>query len=198
MAADALLSLRPAQGGYGTFRMLIVTDGQAGDPDLVERFTPDILSRGIIVDAIGVDMKEKHTLATKVHSYRRANEAAQLDKALEEVVGELGSKAIDDVGAFEIIRPLPDDLAMPVLAAFTTRRDQPVGVRATDAPRVEDPGARGTAPGAAPPPASPSPPPAPGAPSGRSGSSRIVWIMVAFVAIIVISAIRKAAKGMSR
>ena len=80
--ADALLKAREKQFGYGTYRLLIVTDGEAGDPRLVESFTPDIISRGITIDVIGVEMPSRHTLATRVHSYRNANDPESLRQAI--------------------------------------------------------------------------------------------------------------------
>ena len=68
--------------GYGTFRLLVVTDGEASDADLVDTYTPDVLARGIRVDVIGVAMDQDHTLATMVHTYRRANDAATLKQAI--------------------------------------------------------------------------------------------------------------------
>ena len=53
--ADALLKARKKQFGYGTYRLLVVTDGEANDRNLVEGYTPDIISRGITIDVIGVD-----------------------------------------------------------------------------------------------------------------------------------------------
>ena len=85
--ADALLQLREKQK-YGTYRLLIVTDGEANDSRLLNAYLPDVLSRGLIVDAIGVDMKQDHSLAKHVHSYRRADDDAALDKALQEVFAE--------------------------------------------------------------------------------------------------------------
>lgn len=85
--ADALLQLREKQK-YGTYRLLIVTDGEANDARLLNAYLPDVLSRGLIVDAIGVDMKQDHSLAKHVHSYRRADDDAALEKALQEVFAE--------------------------------------------------------------------------------------------------------------
>ena len=72
--ADALLDARKKQFGYGTYRLLVVTDGETDDAGLVDGYTPDIISRGITIDAIGVEMQSQHTLATMVHSYRSADD----------------------------------------------------------------------------------------------------------------------------
>ncbi len=55
-AADALLAKRDKQV-YGTYRLLIVTDGEAGDQELVDAYLPAIKARGLITDVIGVDMR---------------------------------------------------------------------------------------------------------------------------------------------
>lgn len=85
--ADALLKMREKQI-FGIYRLLIVTDGEANDARLLAAYLPDVLSRGIIVDAIGVDMEQDHSLATQVHSYRRADDQAALQKAVQEVFAE--------------------------------------------------------------------------------------------------------------
>lgn len=104
--ADALLKLREKQI-FGNYRLLIVTDGEANDAKLLAAYLPDVLSRGIIVDAIGVDMKQDHSLATQVHSYRRADDQAALQKAVQEVFAErddsAGSNSADDFSLLEAI-----------------------------------------------------------------------------------------------
>ncbi len=132
MGADRLLEARAQQYGYGTYRLLIVTDGDASDPELVDRYTPEVLARGIIVDVIGVDMKTDHTLASMAHSYRRANDPDSLERAIREVFAELSS----DVGdfsmeeAFELIVPLPVECAVAALQALSTSGNRPIGENA--------------------------------------------------------------------
>ena len=127
--ADRLLRQRAAQHGYGTYRLLIVTDGEAGDKDLVEQHVPEVLARGITVDVIGVAMKKTHTLATKVHSYRPANDPKSLRKAIEEVFAEVGQTdtdgAIED--AFALLEPIPVDLAANMLKALSSSGNRPIG-----------------------------------------------------------------------
>ncbi len=115
---DELLRLR-AKLSYGTYRLLVVTDGEATDSDRLNRVLPGVLSRGIAVDVIGVDMAKQHSLATQVHSYRRADDAASFEKAVSDILAE--SSATND-GAdsdFDLIASLPDSLASEALVALS-------------------------------------------------------------------------------
>jgi hypothetical protein len=132
--ADRLLEQRREQLGLGSYRLLIITDGEAHDPERVERFTPDVMSRGIRVDVIGVDMGSDHTLATVVHSYRRADDSAELFRAIREVVAEVTAteeetaEASDAEGdAFELVAGLPEDLVPEIIAAFAATGNHPIG-----------------------------------------------------------------------
>ena len=138
--ADALLKARRKQFGYGTYRLLVVTDGEANDRDKVEVFTPDIISRGITIDCIGVEMASRHTLATKVHSYRNANDPESLKQAISEVFAEVASGDAGPGGenAFELIADLPEATASAMLKSLSTSGNQPIGevpsMRAADPP----------------------------------------------------------------
>jgi hypothetical protein len=89
--ADALLEARKKQFGSGTYRLVVVTDGEADDHQKVELFTPDIISQGITIDVIGVEMASRHTLAAMVHSYHSADDPESLKKAITEVFAEVAS-----------------------------------------------------------------------------------------------------------
>ena len=127
--ADALLKARRKQFGYGTYRLLVVTDGEATDRGKVEAFTPDIISRGITIDCIGVEMASRHTLATKVHSYRNANDPESLKQAISEVFAEVASGDAGPGGenAFELIADLPEATASAMLKSLSTSGNQPIG-----------------------------------------------------------------------
>lgn len=129
--ADMLLQQREKQDGYGTYRLLVVTDGEANDRQLVDKFLPDILSRGITLDVIGVDMKSSHPLATRVDSYRKADDPQALAAAISEVFAEIGGADEDIPGedAFALLETIPSDLASSMLAALTRTRDEPIGAR---------------------------------------------------------------------
>lgn len=126
--ADRLLEARRSQYGYGSYRLLIVTDGEADDAHLVNTYTADIISRGIIADVIGVDMAVDHTLATKVHSYRRANDPASLKKAIQEVFAEVG-KTTDDqtqIDAFKELSGISTEIAKGIISAYAASENEPI------------------------------------------------------------------------
>lgn len=129
--ADRLLKERAEQLGYGTYRLLIVTDGEAQDQDLVDRYTPEAVARGITVDVIGVDMKRAHTLATKVHSYRSADDPGSLRTAIAEVFAEVSSTGTDaaDEEAFALLAPIPDKTTVALIKALSTSGNHPIGER---------------------------------------------------------------------
>ena len=126
--ADALLEARKKQFGYGTYRLLVVTEGEANDRNLVEGYTPDIISRGITIDVIGVDMESEHTLATKVHTYRSADNPDSLRQAITEVFAEVSSADTGqtDEDAFELIADLPKQTASEMLKSLSTTGNDPI------------------------------------------------------------------------
>ena len=127
--ADRLLKQRKKQYGYGSYRLLIVTDGEAQDQKLVDRYVPDVLSRGITTDVIGVGMKEEHILATMVHSYRRADDPESLKTAIAQVFAEISDKETDTAGedAFDFLEGIPDGLAMEMIDALSSSGNYPIG-----------------------------------------------------------------------
>ena len=118
VAADALLDLRSKEH-YGNYRLLIVTDGEAGDGHLVESYLPDIMARGMTVDVIGVDMESDHSLATKVHSYRRADNPESLTQAIREVFAETTSAGDAGESDFELLEGFPMECASAALTALS-------------------------------------------------------------------------------
>lgn len=126
--ADALLQQREKQHGYGSYRLLIVTDGEASDSRKVEKYVPDVISRGIIVDVIGVDMANDHELAKVAHSYRRGNNPAELTKAIQATFAEVSTgNAADMDKAFDLIAPIPDELAQVIVKSFANSGNHPIG-----------------------------------------------------------------------
>ena len=131
VAADALLEARE-KNRYGDYKLLVVSDGEANDPGLVEMYLPQILSRGLLVDVIGVDMAAQHSLATRSNTYRNAADPRSLEQAISAVV--LGESAADNAAGgdaeesdFEVLAALPDEIAVASLAALTAGENTPLG-----------------------------------------------------------------------
>lgn len=129
-AADRLISQRQKQYNYGSYRLLVVTDGEASDSELVDRYVPEAIKRGLRIDAIGVDMAATHTLAKKVHSYRKANDPQSLKQAVADVFAEVGGSGDSDPAgpsAFNEIAALPDQTASALLNALSEPVNTPLG-----------------------------------------------------------------------
>lgn len=125
-AADALLLKRREEKGFGTYKLLVVTDGEAtpeGEGELLNQMVPDILSRGLIMDTIGVDMVADHTLSRNSHSYMKADNPESLKQAVSASLGEVSTKSDGNVGEddFTVIAAIPDELASQVIAALVEK-----------------------------------------------------------------------------
>ncbi|MFT5126605.1 MAG: hypothetical protein ACI8W8_000200 [Rhodothermales bacterium] len=129
IGADVLLAKRAAQAGYGSFRLLVVTDGQADDQPVLEKHVREVLARGLVVDVIGVGMRGDHMLATQSNSYRRANDEASLRAAVSQVFAEVSGKQDDRESqeAFELISWLEHEGALSLLEALNATANTPIG-----------------------------------------------------------------------
>ncbi len=125
VGADELLKLR-ATDRYGTYRLLIVTDGEATDPGVLSSYLPDILSRGLTLDVIGVSMSSEHSLSSLAHSYRSADDAASLTAAISEVFAETTGDNQSTQSDFEMLQGLEDGLAEEVLKSLTVVNNAPI------------------------------------------------------------------------
>lgn len=126
-AADDLLALRVKNKGYGRYRLIVVTDGEADDQDILDKYVRDITSRGIILDTIGVDMAENHSMGLRSRKYMNANNPQSFKNAVNEVVSEVGKASDDQLqdNVFDIIKPLPEALCKSIAAI--SYDNQPVG-----------------------------------------------------------------------
>ena len=198
IAADRLLQQRETQRGYGTYRLLVLTDGEANDPGLVDRYLPDLLRRGITLDVIGVAMAQDSSLAARANSYRRADDAAALEKSLQDVLGEVGGAAADPNAAaadFAVIAPLPQQTAAAMLTALATTGNQPLGEG--PAASAIAPATPAIAPAAVPAGAAPTPAPnaprvaagGPGSRGGGLGPFEMMCGLAGLVLVIIIAAL---------
>ncbi len=134
VGADRLLKARTAQHGYGSYRLLVVTDGEATDPEILDQYAPDVVSRGLTLDLIGVGMEQDHSLRGIAHAYRSADDPTALTEAVREIVAEVDFDSSDELGndIFEVLDGLPDEFAMALLRGLEARANQPIGQSAPD------------------------------------------------------------------
>lgn len=185
---DRLLEKRAEQHGYGTYRLLIVTDGQASDSELVKAYTPVALARGTVIDVIGVAMASDHILATRVHSYRKADDSKSLQQAISASVAEISSAKDDgatDDDSFAIINALPDGMADQLLTALTHTSNEPIQASSAWSGGSSASGAAHTA--------SPTHAPPGHKPSGPSIVVIIMWGVIILIAVkIILAKLKKA------
>lgn len=138
--ATELLNQREDQLNVGSYKLLIVTDGEAGD-DYLNRTTnfkddsirlgvlDDVMSRNVTIDVIGLDMKGKHSLATMINgSYMRGDDPSSLTEAVAQAVAEVSfedGQAGDQ--AFADIAELPDGAVLGIIQGLTTFPNHPIG-----------------------------------------------------------------------
>lgn len=197
VAADGLLTARSQQLGYGTYTLLVVTDGEAGDTDKMVAYAPEIVTRGIRMDVIGVDMKQVHTLREYAHRYRSADDTASLSEAVASTFAEVGGSG-SDAGSedFELINEVFSvDSARAALGTLAVRDDHPIGTT----PAAPEPEQAIAQPGPAPAPGN-QPAPTPSTPvdmAEAAGGSNMIFVIAfgAFFFLILIGFFRAKAKG---
>ena len=189
LGADRLLEQRAEQLGYGTFRLLVVTDGEATDGQLTERYVPEVVARGIVLDVIGVDMGQDHTLAAMAHSYRSAADPGSLKRAIAEVLAEVdpSDRDVADADAFALLEPLSTEAAQAVIDGLKNIDNRPIG-RETFVPATPPPIAS-SAPGGSPP-GGASPP----TKRGR-GIEPARFLVIAIIIAVVVSLARKRSRS---
>lgn len=138
-AGTRLLEERQGRLNVGSYKLLVITDGEAGDDRLNEDHggipgvLKDIIGRNITVDAIGLDMSGDHSLKTKINgTYMRGDDADSLMQAVEKAVAEVGFEGDQDAGAdaFAEIAELPDTFVVAALQGLTTFSNHPIGEKA--------------------------------------------------------------------
>lgn len=87
-AAEKLVEQYKQQLGYGEYRLVVVTDGQA---DQIPEAAHYANRYGMPIYAIGLCIDEDHPLRRHAVSYRAADNFADLAKGLEETLAELPS-----------------------------------------------------------------------------------------------------------
>jgi len=132
-AANQLLQQRQKNLGYGRYKILVVTDGEATDVGKMQEVAPEVLKRNLSLDVIGVGMTKEHQLAKMSTSYRAANDAESLNKALQEIVAETPAMTQSNAGNddFETIKWLSNEQANAVILTLGNNENQPLFQKAT-------------------------------------------------------------------
>lgn len=87
-AVDALVAQRRKQLGYGEFRVIVVTDGEARDGDIAKLAGPYARRARVPLYTIGFLVGKDHALRQFSVSYRAADNEQDLRRSLEEVAAE--------------------------------------------------------------------------------------------------------------
>ena len=141
--ADRLLEERAKNVNVGSYKLLVVTDGEASDNNLNNDgsfsdggFRPgvlrDIVSRGITVDAIGLEMGDGHSLKNMINGrYMRGDDPASLKQSLSKAVAEVGFNGNDALSesAFAEVGNLPEVFVKSSIKGLTEYRNHPIGER---------------------------------------------------------------------
>lgn len=131
---------------YGTYRLLIITDGEATGEEEVEKvnnYIPDIMSRGFItIDVIGLDMAQDHTLSQKVHNYINATDEMSLVSGIKSAFfdtfdsSEVNFSDPKFSKEYELIKALPDELAFGAIESLNDSGNYPVGQKPQEGSNV--------------------------------------------------------------
>lgn len=97
VGTDKLVEQYKKQLGYGEYRLVVVTDGEADGIPQAARYAT---SRNIPIYAIGLCIGNNHPLRSYAASYRAADSPEDLARGLEETLAELPSF---DAAEFEAI-----------------------------------------------------------------------------------------------
>lgn len=114
-ASEELLKFKN-KNHYGSYKLLIITDGEAQDNGILNAIIPDVLQKGVTINAIGVNMSSRHTLATKVNAYRNANDPKSLNQAIKDSLAEVSDTFQDD---FESISSIPNEVGTAIVTGLT-------------------------------------------------------------------------------
>lgn len=138
--ADVLVQQRQKQMGYGSYRLLIITDGEADggtESSYMSSYTTEIIRRGITVDVIGVDMKQDHALAAMVGTrYRTANAPETLTSAMKEVFSEINRQDANAKADFDLVQGLDPQLTGSIIRTLSQSQNHPIGDKP---PKLEKP-----------------------------------------------------------
>lgn len=141
IGADELLKQREKNGNSGYYKLVVVTDGEAQDENL--NFSKnlnngqiqlgclqDIISRGIVVDTIALDMSQNHSLKKYINGkYMSGDNQESLTNSLKKSVAEIGTPGQDNLSneIFSELNQMDDTFLFSVLKSLTITENHPIG-----------------------------------------------------------------------
>jgi hypothetical protein len=128
--ADRLMAEREKQFGYGSYRLLVVTDGQETENnEAIETYPPEVRARGLTLDVIGVGIGQEHSLRRQSHTYRSADNPRELERAIREVLAERVDQSDQTGGgdAFALVAGLDPGVAQQAIVALGKMPNHPIG-----------------------------------------------------------------------
>ncbi len=151
LGATKLLQEREKNNNVGLYKLIVVTDGAASDAQLdngalFADFSPklgvlqDIISRGIIVDTIALEIPGDHSLKKSINgNYMKGDDPSSLKQSLSKSMAEV--KLDDSISndAFKALENLPDSFLENSLKALTTFGNHPIGDKPPKPPKPPEP-----------------------------------------------------------
>jgi len=126
-ASNQLLEQRQKNLGYGRYKLLVVTDGEATDGDLMQRVAREVIKRNLSLEVIGVAMSGNHTLSSTCTVYRAANDEESLNRAMAAVAETKAVPASDtNESDFDIIQGLSDEQIRGIIGSLGNTENQPL------------------------------------------------------------------------
>lgn len=127
--ADRLMQEREKQFGYGSYQLLVVTDGEETvNHDLIETYPPEVRARGLTLDVIGIGIGQEHALRKNAHSYRSADNPRELEQAIREVFAErIDTGVTGGEDGFALIAGLDPGVAQAMITSLGKLPNHPIG-----------------------------------------------------------------------
>lgn len=139
--ASRLLQERQKKDNIGYYKLIVVTDGFAQDVGLNEdtKFRDgslklgvlkDVISRGIMVDTIALEMESDHPLKNQINgTYMKGDDLKSIHQSLKKAIAEVGFNGDDTITGdiFSEIGQFPDNFSVAVIKGLTEFRNHPIG-----------------------------------------------------------------------
>ena len=138
-----LLEERKKNNNVGSYKLLVVTDGEAGDLSLNQdsKFDDntikpgvinDVKNRGIIIDVIGLEVADNYSLKDKINgTYMKGDDPDSIEQSLTKSIAEVKLDVKDSASKemFEITSNLPESFVKSSIIGLTQLQNHPIGTK---------------------------------------------------------------------